>query len=198
MFGLNGIGTPEAPHSAIAKSVQRLNVKVIANHGEIAMPTISAHTYKLSIQVPESWLIPSAPRTSASAMDVTWSLNSDVIAAIRTPPRPNKGLISTKFPLFSMGYGGKSALHRFGVDPSGSQSSPGKTGSLAHANRPAGGADRTSMAPVLATAAAVIILALPLSCEAVSGPKSLNRMPAVPATATNAATSTGAFLCAYI
>src|ERR1700733_6352827 len=98
MFGLNGIGTPEAPHSAIAKSVQRLNVKVIASHGEIAMPTISAHTYKLSIQLPESWLIPSAPRMSARAMVVTWSLNSDVIAAMRTPPRPNKGLISTKSP----------------------------------------------------------------------------------------------------
>ena len=44
---------------------------IIANHGEIAMPTISAHTYKLSIQVPESWLIPSAPRTSINAMAVT-------------------------------------------------------------------------------------------------------------------------------
>jgi hypothetical protein len=30
-------------------------------------------------------------------MDVIWSLNSDVIAAIRTPPRPNRGLISTGF-----------------------------------------------------------------------------------------------------
>src|ERR1700722_281165 len=95
MSGLNGIRTPEAPHNAIAKSVQRLNVKVIASHGEIAMPTISAHTYKLSIQVPESWLIPSAPRTSASAIDVTWSLNSDAMAAMRTPPRPNNGLIPT-------------------------------------------------------------------------------------------------------
>src|ERR1700733_7582713 len=98
MFGLNGISTLEAPHSAIAKSVQRLNVKVISNQGEIAMPMISADTYRLSIQVPESWLIPSAPRTSASAIDVTWSLNSDVIAAMRTPPRPNKGLISAKSP----------------------------------------------------------------------------------------------------
>src|SRR5882762_7283654 len=94
MFALNGISTLEAPHSAIAKSVQRLNVKVISSHGEIAMPMISADTYRLSIQVPESWLIPSAPRTSASAMDVTWSLNSDVIAAMRTPHRPNNGLIS--------------------------------------------------------------------------------------------------------
>jgi hypothetical protein len=92
---LNGISTLEAPQSAIAKSVQRLNVKVISSQGEIAMPMISADTYRLSIQVPESWLIPSAPRISVSAMDVTWSLNSDVIAAMRTPPRPNKGLIST-------------------------------------------------------------------------------------------------------
>jgi hypothetical protein len=58
------------------------------------MPVNSADTCRLSIQVPESWLIPSAARTSASAMDVTWSLNSDVIAAMRTPPRPNKSLIS--------------------------------------------------------------------------------------------------------
>jgi hypothetical protein len=28
-------------------------------------------------------------------MDVTWSLNSDVMAAMRTPTRPRKGLIST-------------------------------------------------------------------------------------------------------
>jgi hypothetical protein len=28
-------------------------------------------------------------------MAVTWSLNSDVMAAMRTPMRPNKGLIST-------------------------------------------------------------------------------------------------------
>jgi hypothetical protein len=33
MFGLNGISTLEAPHSAIAKSVQRLNVKVISSQG---------------------------------------------------------------------------------------------------------------------------------------------------------------------
>src|ERR1700730_5245446 len=98
MFGLNGISTLEAPHSAIAKSVQRLNVKVISSQGEIAMPMISADTYRLWIQVPESWLIPSAPRTSMSAMDVTWSLNSDVMAAIRTPQRPNKGLISITSP----------------------------------------------------------------------------------------------------
>src|SRR5260370_14873043 len=95
MFGLNGISTLEAPHSAIAKSVQRLNVKVVSSQGEIAMPMIWADTYRLSIQVPESWLIPSAPRTSVSAMAVTWSLNSDVMAAMRTPMRPNKGLIST-------------------------------------------------------------------------------------------------------
>src|ERR1700693_136786 len=98
MFGLKGISTLEAPHSAIAKSVQRLNVKVISSQGVVAMPTISADTYRLSIQVPESWLIPSAPRISVSAMDVTWSLNSDVIAAMRTPPRANKGLISTGLP----------------------------------------------------------------------------------------------------
>ena len=54
MFGLNGISTLEAPHSVIAKSVQRLKVKVISNQGETAMPTISADTYRLSIQVPES------------------------------------------------------------------------------------------------------------------------------------------------
>src|ERR1700730_66146 len=95
MFGLNGISTLEAPHSAIAKSVQRLNVKVISSQGEIAIPMISADTYRLSIQVPESWLIPSAPRTSVSAMGGTWSLNSEVMEAIRTPPRPNKGLIFT-------------------------------------------------------------------------------------------------------
>src|SRR5882757_8332620 len=96
MFGLNGISTLEAPHSAMAKSVQRLSVKVTSSQGEIAMPTISADTYRLSIQVAESWPIPSAPRTSARAIDVTWSLNSEVMAAMRTPPRPNKGLISKK------------------------------------------------------------------------------------------------------
>src|SRR5882757_391561 len=96
MFGLNGISTLEAPQSAIAKSVQRLSVKVTSSQGEIAMPTISADTYRLSIQVPASWLIPSAPRTSLSATDVTWSLNSDVIAAMRTPQRPNSGLISMR------------------------------------------------------------------------------------------------------
>src|SRR6266478_391283 len=94
MFALNGISTLEAPHSAIVKSVQRLSVKVTSSQGEIAMPTISADTYRLSIQVPESWLIPSAPRTSMSATDVTWSLNSDVMAAMRAPQRPNNGLIS--------------------------------------------------------------------------------------------------------
>src|SRR5882757_644011 len=95
MFGQNGISTLVAPHSAIANSVQRLNVKVTSSQGEIAMPMTSADTYRLSIQVPASWLMPNAPRTSASAMDVTWSLNSEVMAAMRTPPRPNKGLIST-------------------------------------------------------------------------------------------------------
>src|SRR5882724_12361626 len=94
MFGLNGISTLETPQSAIAKSVQRLNVNVTSSQGEVAMPMISADTYRLSIQVPASWLIPSAPRTSLSAIDVTWSLNSDVIAAMRTPQRPNNGLIS--------------------------------------------------------------------------------------------------------
>src|ERR1700736_2947131 len=94
MFGLNGISTLETPQSATAKSVQRLNVKVTSSQGEIAMPMISADTYRLSIQVPASWLIPSAPRTSLSAMDVTWSLNSDAIAAMSTPQRPKNGLIS--------------------------------------------------------------------------------------------------------
>src|SRR6478736_8845012 len=95
MFGLNGISTLETAHSAIAKSVQRLKVKVIKSQGEIAMPMISADTYRLSIQVAESWQIPSAPLMSVSATDVTWSLNSDVMAAMRTPTRPMKGLIST-------------------------------------------------------------------------------------------------------
>src|SRR6201989_1581675 len=97
MFGLNGISALDTPQSAIAKSVQRLNVKVSSSQGEIAMPMISADTYRLSIQVPASWLIPRAPRTSLSATDVTWSLNSDVIAAMRTPQRPNNGLISIGF-----------------------------------------------------------------------------------------------------
>jgi hypothetical protein len=47
-------------------------MKVINSQGEIAMPMISADTYWLSSQVPASWLIPSAPRTSLSATDVTW------------------------------------------------------------------------------------------------------------------------------
>jgi hypothetical protein len=54
----------------------------------------------------------------------------------------------------------------------------------------------TSIAPALDTAAAVIILALPLHWEAVFAPKSFNRIPAVPATATDAATSMGTFLWA--
>src|SRR5450631_2451708 len=95
MFGLTGISTLEVPHSAITKIVHRLNVKVISSHGDMAIPMISADTYRLSIQVWESWLIPSAPPMSGSAMALTWSLNSEVTAAIRTPPRPNKGLIST-------------------------------------------------------------------------------------------------------
>ena len=65
------ISTLEVPHSAIATSVQRLNVKIISSRGEIAMPMISADTYRLSIQVRESWLTPSAPLTSVSAMDIT-------------------------------------------------------------------------------------------------------------------------------
>jgi hypothetical protein len=93
-----------------------------------------------------------------------------------------------------MSYGGKGALHGFGIDPCGSHSSPGKTGSLAHEGRPAGGVDGISIAPARDTAAAVIILALPRYGELVSGPKSLNSMPAVPARATNAVTSTGTFL----
>src|ERR1700754_2540201 len=105
MFGLNGISTLEAPHSAIAQTAQRINVTVTINQGEIAMPMISAETYRLSIQVPGSWLIPSAPRMSVSAMAVTWSLNSDVIAAMRTPQRPRKGLIS-------MGYDNSFSIRR--------------------------------------------------------------------------------------
>jgi hypothetical protein len=61
-----------------------------------------------------------------------------------------------------MSYGGKGALHGFGIDPCGSHSSAGKTGSLAHEGRSAGGTDGTSIAPARDTAAAVIILALPL------------------------------------
>src|ERR1700742_1384061 len=95
MFGLNGISTLETLHSAIANIVQRLSVTVTSSQGDNAMPIISADTYRLSIQVWESWPIPSAPLTSVSATAVTWSLNSEVMAAIRTPPRPNRGLIST-------------------------------------------------------------------------------------------------------
>jgi hypothetical protein len=43
---------------------------------------------------------------------------------------------------------------------------------------PAGGCDGISIAPALETAAAVIILALPLACEALLGPKSFKRMTA--------------------
>jgi hypothetical protein len=89
---------------------------------------------------------------------------------MRTPARPNKGLISTKSRPFSISYGGKGALQGFGIDPCGSHSSPGKTESFAHTDRPAGSADGTSIAPALDTAAAVIILALPPYCELVSGP----------------------------
>jgi hypothetical protein len=118
------------------------------------------------------------------------------MAAMRTPPRPNKVLLSTRSPTLSISYDRKGALHRFGIDPGGSDSSPSKTGSLAQkdSDRPAGGADGTSIAPALATAAAVVIVALPLPGEAVSGPKSLNRMTAVPTAATNAATSMVTFL----
>src|ERR1700730_8840360 len=117
MFGLNGIGTLEAPHRAIAKSAQRLNVKVTSSQGEIAKPMIRADTYRLSIQVPESWLIPSAPRTSTSAMAVTWSLNSAAMAAIRTPQRPNKSLIST---------GPANSLHKLRLQESCGSSEPSK------------------------------------------------------------------------
>ena len=59
-------------------------------------------------------------------------VNSDVIAAMRTPTRPNKGLISTgSTNPFSIGYDRKGALHGLGTDP-GSRSSPGKTGPLGH------------------------------------------------------------------
>jgi hypothetical protein len=55
--------------------------------------------------------------------------------------------------------------------------------------RPAGGSDGISIAPALDTAAAV--LALPLPCESLLGPKSLKRIPAVHTIATIAATITG-------
>jgi hypothetical protein len=70
------------------------------------------------------------PRISVSAIDVTWSLNSDVMAAMRTPPRPNRGLIFT---------GSANPFQWVAVD-------------------------RIPVGPVLGTAAAVIILALPLPC----------------------------------
>lgn len=56
---------------------------------------------------------------------------------------------------------------------------------------PVGGSDGISIAPALETAAAVIILAAPLSCEALLGPKSLKRIPAVAPIATIAATIAG-------
>jgi hypothetical protein len=55
------------------------------------------------------------------------------------------------------------------------------------AGRPAGGSDGISIAPALDTVTAVIILAAPLSCEALLGPKSLKRIPAVAPIATIAA-----------
>src|SRR5712691_11796450 len=63
-----------------------------------------------------------------------------------------------------------------------------KNGKLFHVEtprwrRPAGGSEGISIAPTLDTAADVIILALPLSCESLPGRKLL-RIPAVPTTAT--------------
>ena len=43
-------------------------------------------------------------------------------------------------------------------------------------DRPAGSADGISIAPAVDTATAVIILALPLPCESLPGPKSLKRI----------------------
>ena len=57
--------------------------------------------------------------------------------------------------------------------------------------RPAGGFDGISIAPALATAAAVIMLARPLPCESLLGPKSLKRTTAVLTIATIAVTITG-------
>jgi hypothetical protein len=62
------------------------------------------------------------------------------------------------------------------------------------ADRMVAGCDGIWIAPALDTAAAVIILALPLPSESLPGPKSLKRMTAVPTTATKAVTSTGTFL----
>jgi hypothetical protein len=59
------------------------------------------------------------------------------------------------------------------------------------ANAPAGGFDGISIAPALEIAAAVTLLAVPLSCGALPGPKSLNRMPAVAPIATIAVIMTG-------
>ena len=53
------------------------------------------------------------------------------------------------------------------------------------------GSEGVSIAPALATAAAVIILAVALSCEVLLGPKSSKRIPAVLAIATITATITG-------
>jgi hypothetical protein len=54
-----------------------------------------------------------------------------------------------------------------------------------------GSFDGISMAPALDTAAAVIILAVALSCEALLGPKSSKRIPAVLAIATITVTVAG-------
>ena len=53
------------------------------------------------------------------------------------------------------------------------------------------GSEGVSIAPALATAAAVIIHAVALSCEVLLGPKSSKRIPAVLAIATITATITG-------
>jgi hypothetical protein len=57
--------------------------------------------------------------------------------------------------------------------------------------RPAGGSERISTAPALDTAAAVIIVVLPLSRKSSPGPKSFKRIAVWPTTAINAATITG-------
>jgi hypothetical protein len=54
MLGLDGISKLDTAQSAMENSVQRLKVKVTSSHGDRAIPTISAETYRLWIQVPGS------------------------------------------------------------------------------------------------------------------------------------------------
>ena len=87
-----------AQHSAIEPSAQRRTVIVTDHHGEKPIPITWPVAYRLVIQVPGSLLMPRPPRTSTSAIDVTWSLNSEVSAAISTPSSPTSGLISIRPP----------------------------------------------------------------------------------------------------